>query len=95
MKTLPPRRFTGRLLVRALVVWASLRLLVVALEGSTLVWQQVAFLIALPAALVLYDARRLGEALFLANLGVGWRTLWLIALLPPMVGEFVVDGLLR
>jgi hypothetical protein len=85
-------------MVRALVVWACLRLAALLLpssEGGDLVWQQVAFRIALPAALVLYDARRLGEALFLANLGVGQRTLLLIALLPPTFGEILVDGLLR
>lgn len=70
-------------------------MLAVALAGSTLVWQQAAFLIALSAVLVLHDARRRGEAVFLANLGVGWRALLLIAFLPPMIGEFVVDGFLR
>lgn len=82
-------------MVRSLVVWASVRLLAVAVERDPLVWQQVGFLIALPTALVLYDARRLGEAVFLGNLGLGWRALMLIALLPPVVGEIVVDGLLR
>ena len=51
------------------------------------------FVALLAAWLTMFDARRRGESLFLADLGVSPGVLVMVALGPPVVGEAVV-GLL-
>jgi hypothetical protein len=48
------------------------------------------FMALLAAWLTLFDARRRGEALFLADLGVPSGVLVLVALGPPAAGEAIV-----
>jgi hypothetical protein len=100
-RSLPPL-FRALLLRRAIGVWVILRLvvLVVGILINTPV-REVVFLTAPAAAmltlltawLVLFDARRRGEALFLANLAVPTSTLLGVAALPPLGGELAVRAL--
>lgn len=50
------------------------------------------FAVALTAWLVMFDARRRGEALFLADLGVSDGGLVLLASAPPLLAELVMRG---
>jgi hypothetical protein len=96
----PPPPFRGALLRRAAGLWLLLRAGIVVL-GSLLDLAppaQLVFLTA-PAAgflvllviwLTLFDARRRGEVLFLADLGVAPDALVLLALAPPLVAELVL-----
>ncbi len=51
----------------------------------------VVLIVTLPVALVLFDLRRSGEKLFLANLGVPTWSLGTLAAVPPLLLELVLD----
>jgi hypothetical protein len=55
---------------------------------------EAVFLIALTTGLLLFDMRRTGEELFLANLGVAPGTLALLAASPPLAFELLVEVLI-
>jgi len=99
----PPPPFRAVLLRRAAGLWLLLRAGVVVvglLAGlaplpDLIVFTAPAagFMALLAAWLTMFDARRRGEALFLADLGVSPGVLVLVALAPPVGGEAIV-GLL-
>jgi hypothetical protein len=90
----PPFRLV--LLRRAAVLWLVIRLgiVVVGTLAQVPIRELVfptpgaaGFLVLLTAWLTMFDARRRGEALFLADLGVPPRALLAAALLPPLLSE--------
>jgi hypothetical protein len=95
--TLPPPPFRGTLLRRAAGLWLLLRAGIVAVglllnlaPLDQLVFLTAAaagFVVLLAAWLTMFDARRRGETLWLANLGVGPGVLLLMVLVPPIAAE--------
>ena len=96
----PPPPFRAALLRRAAGLWLLLRVGVVVIGLLTglaplhdlIVFTAPAagFMALLAAWLTMFDARRRGEALFLADLGVSPGVLVLVALAPPVGGEALV-----
>ncbi|MDH3290641.1 MAG: hypothetical protein OEO20_14710 [Gemmatimonadota bacterium] len=97
--TFPDRRFTRAILARAFLIWLAIRTALVFLgmlpraAGAAEALSPVAvlWLIAVCTVLTLFDLRRTGEELFLANLGVRVRTLTLLAVGPALMLELLVD----
>jgi hypothetical protein len=97
---LPDRVFARAILVRAAVVWVLAHVIGVAApwlargmaerfepgvtHGSAL------WIVLVVVTICLLDARRRGERLFLANLGVPERGIALLAALPAIAGELLV-----
>ncbi|NIM47781.1 MAG: hypothetical protein GTO22_00705 [Gemmatimonadales bacterium] len=99
--TFPDRRFTRAILVSSFTIWLGIRGTLVFLgmlprgAGPTagLSLGAVVLLIALTTGLTLFDLRRSGQELFLADLAVPFGTLVLLAAGPPLVLELLVDVL--
>ena len=51
----------------------------------------VVLIVVITVALVLFDLRRSGEKLFLANLGIPTLSLGVLAAVPPLFLEIVLD----
>ena len=101
---LPPGEFIRAILLRALVVWFGMKLVVTAgaaavrQPGETESWLQllqltpsaVLLLTGLVAWLVIIDAGRRNELLFLANLGVARYVVGSLAAVPSITFEIVI-----
>ncbi len=101
---LPPGEFIRAILFRALVVWAGMKLVVTAgaaalrQPGETESWLQVLqlsptavlLLTGFVAWLVIIDAGRRNELLFLANLGVTRYAIGSLAAVPAMTFEIII-----
>ncbi len=74
--------FRRAYLLRGFAVWVLMRMGYAFLGGGTLGLIQVAFVAAMTSGVVVIDARRRNEDLFLANLGV---SRWAIALLATAI----------
>jgi hypothetical protein len=94
-----PPPFGLALLRRAAVLWLVIRLaiLVVGTLAQAPVRELVfpalgaaGFLVLLTAWLTMFDARRRGEILFLADLGVPTGAVLAAALVPPLLSEAVM-----
>jgi hypothetical protein len=83
------REFRNAIVVRGLVVWAGLRLLSWVAPTPALNPVGQLLLIAIVALVVGMEANRRGERLFLANLGIPFRTVVSSALLVPAILEVV------
>lgn len=70
--------FRRAYLLRGFAVWVMIRMGYAYVQGVGLGVLQVAFVVAMASGVVIVDARRRNEDLFLANLGV---SRWAIALL--------------
>lgn len=92
---LPNFRFARAILVRSFTVCVAIRIAVAFIRGPAwpLILPEATFLVVLTVGLVLFDLRRTGEELFLANLGVAPATLALLAAGPPLVFELLVEVL--
>jgi len=98
MAVYPNRKFSQAIIVRASVLWLSLRMVaagVRALRGAgpleALSPAAVVYVIILSAALTLFEVRRSGEELFLADLGVPLTAVGSLAMVPPLMLELAVD----
>jgi hypothetical protein len=94
-----PPPFRLALLRRAAVLWLVIRLAIIVVGTLAqapireLVFPTLGaagFLVLLTAWLTMFDARRRGEALFLADLGVPHRALLAAALAPPLLSELAM-----
>jgi hypothetical protein len=94
-----PSRFRNALLRRSAGLWLLLRVAIVTIgllvevplpELVFLTVPAAGFVGLLVAWLTLFDARRRGETLWLADLGVAPAALLAIALAPPLVAELGV-----
>lgn len=94
-----PSRFRNALLRRAAGLWLLLRVAIVTVgllvevplpELVVLTVPAAGSVVLLAAWLTMFDARRRGENLWLADLGVGPASLLAIALAPPLLGELGV-----
>lgn len=82
--------FRNAYLRRGLIVWGGLRLVLVAGRVPQLdVFIGILLLLAV-AAVVGLDAQRRGEDLFLGNLGIPRRAIWLAALPLALIGEILL-----
>ena len=88
----PHHTIARRILVNATLIWLGwlgLRF-VAALAG----WGVSAspllsgYIVLLTAALAVFDARRRGRLLLLESLGISWRPVLVLAVLPPAIFEF-------
>jgi hypothetical protein len=82
--------FRNAYLIRGALTWVALRLAAAFVEIYDPVILQEVFLLGLVALAVALDARRRGEDLFLANLGVPLRAIALSALPVALVLELLV-----
>jgi hypothetical protein len=79
---------------RSVLVWLGIRAALFVKYGrEPLSLLAIVLIVTLSVALVLYDLRRSGEKLFLANLGVPTSSLGALAAAPPLCLEFVLDVL--
>ena len=93
---LPNLRFTRAILVRSFTVCLAIRIAMAFIRGPAwaLIFPEATFLVVLTVGLVLFDLRRTGEELFLANLGVAPATLALLAAGLPLAFELLVEVLI-
>lgn len=84
-----PLRYRIRLTASSVVLWALMRGILLA--GGVLVPEPVVSLgiVSITLWLIRIDMRTMGEDVFLANLGVGRRTIWLVALSPALILEIL------
>ncbi len=89
MSRFPPRRFATLLLTRAVLLWLAVRLAAAATSGVRQSPLAAVTVIAIATALTSLDARRQGEHLFLANLGVPVALQVAIAASPALACELI------
>ena len=84
----PHYRIARRLLVNATLIWLGLRF------GAAVVGWGVStspllagWVVLLTAAFGVFDARRRSRLLLLENLGISWRPILLLAVLPAVIFE--------
>jgi len=82
--------FRSAFLLRGIVVWGGFRLAILVLPSEPLTLSAKAFLILMVALAVWLDARRRGETLFLANLGIPSHAPVLSAVVLPASFEFLL-----
>ena len=82
--------FTRALLLRGLAAWFAVRALAASAGLLEMNLLQAAFVTALAGVLVLLDAARRGEDLFLANLGIPLAALVAVGALPALLGELLL-----
>jgi len=101
----PDRRFTRAILLRSFAIWLVVRCAVEFVgrasaglggmpTGRGLSLFEAAVLAAFTTAILLFDLRRTGEELFLAELGVPLVILAVVGAIPALAGELVLDGLI-
>lgn len=91
----PPPAFAMATWRRSLVVWLGVRGGAAVIVGVLLAPPAQFFIVAVVVLIVLLNQRRLGELLFLANLGVAPRTMGLVAGLVPLALETAAALLTR
>jgi hypothetical protein len=101
----PDRRFARAILLRSFAIWLVVRCAVefvgraaARLGGMPpdrgLSVFEAAVLAAFTTVILLFDLRRTGEELFLAELGVSTVALAVVGAIPALAGELVLDGLI-
>jgi len=80
---------------RSVVLWGALRGIASVSEGFDLTLQARAWLLVLVTGFTVYETRRQREPIFLENLGVPARAIWLASAAPVLVGESVISIVLR
>lgn len=84
----PHHTITRRILVNATLIWLGLRFVAAFLGwGFSASPLLSGYIVLLTAALAVFDARRRGRLLLLENLGISWRPILVLAVLPPVIFE--------
>ena len=89
MLRFPPPRFAAVLLARGTLIWLAVRLGAALTSGIKPSALAAVVIVAAATTLTSYDARRQGEHLFLANLGIPVTLLVAIAGTPALVFELI------
>ena len=84
----PHYTIARRILVNATIIWLGMRFTALVLGwglGTSL--PKAGWIVLLTTGLAVFDVRRRSRFLLLENLGVSWRPVAVLAVLPPSVCE--------
>ena len=84
----PHHTIARRILVNATLIWLGLRFAAALVGWGVSASPLLAgWVVLLTAAFGVFDARRRSRLLLLENLGISWRPILVLAVLPPVIFE--------